>query len=72
MGKKGILNAKFADNQLAQMAGYRNRMIHYYDEITDREILKIIRENLKDFETFGQAVIKVVKNPKKYQLTIED
>jgi len=40
-----------------QMAKFRNRIVHMYDEVDDAEILRIIRENLKDFRPFMAAVI---------------
>lgn len=52
------------------MAGYRNRMIHFYDEITKEELYDIISKKLGDIETFVKAIIKLLKNPKKYGLII--
>jgi len=34
------------------MAGYRNRMVHYYHEITAKELYSIIRNSLRDIENF--------------------
>lgn len=42
----------FADTALQNMAGYRNRIVHFYADITAEEIYKIINENLEDFNTF--------------------
>jgi len=38
LGKNKIIPADFATNSLTRMAGYRNRMVHFYGEITEREI----------------------------------
>ena len=54
------------------MAGYRNRMIHFYDEVTPSELFEIVTKNLDDLEFFVKEVIKVFKNPKKYNLTIAE
>lgn len=32
--------------RLIQMADYRNRLVHFYHEVTDRELHDIIKENL--------------------------
>ncbi len=55
--KKGVLSKE--DGQtLRQMAGYRNRMVHFYNEINDVELHDICRNSLADIEritqTFGQ------------------
>jgi len=36
--KYKIIPIDFALNQLTKMAGYRNRMVHFYGEITEEEI----------------------------------
>ena len=35
-----------------KMIKFRNRAVHLYDDISDEEILKIIKNNLHDFESF--------------------
>lgn len=37
---------------LIKMAGYRNRLVHFYFEITPEELWSIIENNLSDFEEF--------------------
>ena len=68
--KHKIIPADFADNKLTRMAGYRNRMVHFYGEITEEEIFKIIQEELDDFYTFLGFTGKVLKDPSKYHLTL--
>ncbi|MEW6456670.1 MAG: HepT-like ribonuclease domain-containing protein [Acidobacteriota bacterium] len=53
------------------MAGYRNRLIHFYSEITTEEMHKIICEHLDDFGKFNEFIKKVLKFPGKYKLKIE-
>jgi uncharacterized protein YutE (UPF0331/DUF86 family) len=53
LGKYRIVPLDFAENELLRMAGYRNRMVHFYSEITEKELYKIIKENLNDFEKFS-------------------
>ncbi len=39
------------------MARFRNRVVHLYDEVDANEILRIVQENLQDFEPFMKAVV---------------
>lgn len=54
------------------MAGYRNRMVHFYDEITEQEMYSILRNKLSDIETFASAVVNILKNPGNFNLTVEE
>lgn len=60
MGKQKIVPMDFAENQLYQMAGYRNRLTHFYFEIKPEEMYEIIQNNLEDFETFLKYIKKIV------------
>jgi len=71
LGKNGIIPSEFASNQLTKMAGYRNRMVHFYGEITAREIYNIIQEELQDFRTLWGSVEHILKRPSKYGLSVE-
>lgn len=71
LGKNKIIPLDFAENELLQMAGYRNRIVHFYAEITEKELYKIIQDNLKDFEKFCRYINKLITNPKKYGLDIK-
>jgi uncharacterized protein YutE (UPF0331/DUF86 family) len=68
--KNKIIPADFATNSLIKMAGYRNRMVHFYGEITEREIYDIIQEELDDFYTFLKYINKVLKNPDHFNLSV--
>jgi len=69
--KHKIISSDFANNQLTKMAGYRNRMVHFYGEITEQEIYNIIQEELEDFYTFCSYIQKVLKDPTKFNLLAE-
>jgi uncharacterized protein YutE (UPF0331/DUF86 family) len=69
---KGIIDKEFGREILTKMAGYRNRMVHFYDEIKTPELYQIITQNLTDIETFVKAVLAVLKNPEKFNLELED
>ena len=38
--------------KLIQMAGYRNRMVHFYSMVTDQELFSILHNDLGDIEAF--------------------
>lgn len=60
LGEHGIVPREFAEGPLLKMAGYRNRMVHFYDEISSRELHTIIQENLSDLETFSGHVKRLL------------
>jgi len=61
MGKQKIVPMDFAENQLYKMAGYRNRLTHFYFEITPKEMYEIIQHNLGDFDIFLKYIKKLLK-----------
>lgn len=71
LGEYGIVEKEFADTKLSHMAGYRNRLTHFYAEITPGELYDILNNNLEDFETFLSAIKLVLKHPEEFGLTIE-
>lgn len=71
LGEFGIVEKKFANDSLIFMAGYRNRIVHFYAEIKPEEIYKLINNDLGDFEIFLKAVRDVLEHPEKFGLTIE-
>ena len=71
LGEFGVVDKKFAETSLKDMAGYRNRLTHFYADITPVEIQRILKENLKDFSTFLVSVKAILENPAKLNLTLE-
>lgn len=55
LGEYGVVSKKLS-NKLVLMAGYRNRLIHFYHEVSDREIYLILRNNLNDMEEFVREI----------------
>ena len=55
----------------SKMTGYRNRMVHFYGEITEHELYSIIQEELGDIGTFCAYVNEVLINPLNFNLTVE-
>lgn len=70
LGEHGIVPPEFASGPLLKMAGYRNRMVHVYSEITIQELYEIIQNNLQDIESFANHVKAILANPEKFNLTI--
>lgn len=56
LGHRGVLTPDEAQT-LRLMAGYRNRMAHFYHEITPEEIYDICRTNLEDFSHLRRAYL---------------
>jgi uncharacterized protein YutE (UPF0331/DUF86 family) len=55
LGEVGVVDAPLA-SRLVLMARYRNRMVHFYDEITDAELFRIVTQELGDLEGVISAV----------------
>ncbi len=53
--EKGVISSDLCDT-LTQMAGYRNRLVHLYNLISDQEIHAIINQNLPDIHQFTAQV----------------
>lgn len=70
MGRHKIVPKEFAEGPLFAMAGYRNRMVHFYDEITPEELHGILQHHLGDLETFAKALRRVITHPERLGLTI--
>lgn len=49
LGEVGVLEAAVAA-RLVLMARYRNRMVHFYDEITDAELFDLLTTRLVDID----------------------
>lgn len=59
LGGKGIVTNVLSD-VLYVMAGYRNRMVHFYREVTPEELYHIIVNNLKDFDIFNKEIVAFI------------
>ena len=55
LGKGGVLSQALV-NKLVEMAGYRNRIVHFYHEITDEELYQILQTDLNDFRDFLEEI----------------
>lgn len=60
LGKREIVTKELSD-VLYTMAGYRNRMVHFYREVTPEELYHIVVNNLKDFDSFAREIVSFIK-----------
>ncbi len=60
LGERKVITKELAE-VLYVMAGYRNRMVHFYREITPEELYQIVVNNLKDFDTFIREIVAFIK-----------
>lgn len=60
LGKSGVISEALM-NKLLEMAGYRNRIVHFYHEITDEEIYQILKNDLSDIKRFIEETGKFIK-----------
>jgi uncharacterized protein YutE (UPF0331/DUF86 family) len=60
LGEKQVVTLELSD-ELSKMAGYRNRMVHFYKEVTPEELYDIVVNDLKDFERFAKEIVAFIK-----------
>ena len=57
LGERAVLDAETAA-LLVKLAGYRNRMVHFYHEITAAELFGICNHDLQDVERVRAAYVQ--------------
>jgi uncharacterized protein YutE (UPF0331/DUF86 family) len=55
LGEQEVISEGQAE-KLRLMAGYRNRLVHFYHEIGDRELYSILKNNLSDIENYVREI----------------
>lgn len=50
----GVLDAE-EGRLLREMAGYRNRLVHFYDEVTTAELYEVCTKDLRDIERLAES-----------------
>jgi uncharacterized protein YutE (UPF0331/DUF86 family) len=58
--EEGLISSELGD-KLRQMAKFRNRLVHLYGEIDNKNVYEYIKGNLKDIEEFKSVIIKRYK-----------
>lgn len=61
LAQAGVLGKSEAD-LLRDMAGYRNRMVHFYHEVTPEELFSLARNRLGDVEVVLEALLAWYRN----------
>lgn len=60
LGREKILPPEFA-GKIKGMAGYRNRLVHGYAEVTPEEMYHIMQTRLADFEEYCTYILKYLE-----------
>jgi uncharacterized protein YutE (UPF0331/DUF86 family) len=60
LGEKEIITKGLSDI-LHIMAGYRNRMVHFYKEVTPEELPYIVVNRLGDLDRFNKEIVAFIK-----------
>ncbi len=71
LGETGIVDRDFANVKLKQMAGYRNRLTHFYADVTPEEIQQVLAHDLDDIETSLASIKKLLEDPGRFNLSLE-
>jgi len=61
LGEVGVLGKSEAA-LFREMAGYRNRMVHLYEEVTTEELYRICTEQLGDFDAILDAIMTWIQH----------
>lgn len=70
LARFSIIPKDFAEKN-KKLAGYRNRLVHMYWEVSEEEMHQVIREHIGDLDKFCIYYQKVVQNPEKFNLRVE-
>ena len=60
LGNRKIISEELSE-VLIKMAGYRNRMVHFYREITAVELYQIVLNNIGDFDRFNKEISNFIR-----------
>jgi uncharacterized protein YutE (UPF0331/DUF86 family) len=60
LGEREVITKELS-GLLQEMAGYRNRMVHFYREVTPDELYDIVLNNLKDLDRFIKEIVTFLK-----------
>lgn len=70
LGEVGIVEKEFAEKSLIKMAKYRNRLVHFYAEITPSELYDILQQHLGDIHVYLKSIKNLLTHPEKYGLKV--
>lgn len=58
--KNGILSREMQATYVA-MARFRNRIVHMYDDVDNREVFRILQERLNDYYSFIRDIVRYME-----------
>ncbi|MBP7584237.1 MAG: DUF86 domain-containing protein [Spirochaetes bacterium] len=61
LGELGIITPDTAAT-MKKLAGYRNRMVHFYNEISETELYEICRDELKDVNSVLNGILSWINS----------
>ncbi|HOL55339.1 MAG TPA: DUF86 domain-containing protein [bacterium] len=61
LGNNGIVSKDSVETYKA-MARFRNRLVHFYYRVDDKEVYDILKNNLLDFENFIESIELFLKS----------
>ncbi len=65
LGRRGVLSSRNS-RILGDMAGYRNRLTHFYDEVSPEELYEILTTRIVDIESVLNEILEWLRsNPDK-------
>ncbi len=70
LGEVGVLRPE-EQALLVQMAGHRNRLVHFYHEIGEEELYQICTQGLQDVESVTAALKRWIRaHPERFDETL--
>jgi len=54
--ERGLVTDAALAPRLVKVAGFRNRLTHYYDEVTPDELFRVLQSDLGDLEAFAREL----------------
>ncbi len=60
LSRNGVIPSDFME-RIKGMAGYRNRLVHMYNEVDTEELFGIIRDHRSDIKEFVNYLINYVE-----------
>ena len=70
LGTAGVIPPEFAQRNIG-LAGYRNRLVHMYWEVSPAELYDTVREHVDDIGKFAEYFQVVLQDPKRFKLMVE-
>lgn len=61
LGEAGVIPEDFS-NRLAQMAGFRNILVHQYSEVDLTKLLEFLKTRLEDLELFSEYIKEYLRS----------